>query len=163
METCILYLVGIIGSTATYFVNIHYKQGAVRSSALLTLIVASFFHFFPHVFSAYLTQYIPTIFIGASFIGMVSKNQLSTYVGLGLAGVIFTTILLNTSKFFTGYGGALGTSACISLLVVLSIPYVKSRRKMTVGFLQLRKTVLRRGRRKSKRRVDGFTNRSINN
>mgnify|MGYP000924404883 CR=1 FL=1 len=150
METFILYLVGIIGSTATYYVNTRYRQGAVRSSALLTLIVSGFLYFFPNVLSNYLTHYIPVVFIGASFIGMVSKTQLSTYLGLSLAGVIFTTILLNTSKFFNGYGGALGTSACISVLVVLSIPYFKSPRKMTVGLLQLRKIILKKGNKVSK-------------
>lgn len=154
METFILYLVGIIGSTATYYVNTKYKQGAVRSSALLTLIVSGFLYFFPHLLSTYLTQYIPAVFIGASFIGMVSKTQLSTYFGLSLAGIIFTTILLNTSKFFNGYGGALGTSACISLLVILSIPYFKSPRKMTVGLLLLRKTIMKKGRKASRRGVD---------
>jgi len=156
METFILYLVGTIGSTATYYVNTKFHQGAVRSSALLTLLVAGFLHFFPQSVPPHLAQYIPPIFIGASFIGMVSKNQLSTYFGLALAGAIFTTILLNTSKFFTGYGGALGTSACIALLVVLSIPYFKSPRKMTVGFLQLRKTILKKQGKVSKRRVDLF-------
>lgn len=70
-----LYLVGIIGSTATYYVNARYKQGAVRSSALLTLIVSAFLSFFPQLLSKYRTQYIPAIFIGASFIGMVSKTR----------------------------------------------------------------------------------------
>jgi uncharacterized membrane protein len=77
------------------------KQGAVRSSALLTLIVSGFLYFFPQLLSTYLTQYIPAVFIGASFYRVwYPKTQLSTYFGLSLAGVIFTTILLKYQQVF---------------------------------------------------------------
>lgn len=144
MELWIFILTGIAGATGTYFVSTWLKQGPVRASALLTLLVAGFFNLFPASVSLYLAKNIPVVFIGASFIGMVSSQHLSTYTGLAISGVIFTVIYLNTSKMFNGYGGALGTSACISLLVVLSIPYFRSRRKLTVGLLQLRRLMFRK-------------------
>lgn len=143
METIIYLFTGIVGSISTYYMSTQMKQGPVRSSALLTLVVAILFYLFPEVLSPQLSKNIPVVFIGASFIGMVSSTQLSTYMGLSLAGVIFALIYINTSRFFDGFGGALGTSACISLLVVLSVPFFKSKRGLTIGFLQLRRLVFR--------------------
>ncbi|MFD1631461.1 hypothetical protein [Pseudopedobacter beijingensis] len=149
MESAILILTGCLSAMLTFFVNIRLNQGPVRSSALLTLLVTALLHLFPDLLSPYLTTNIPYVFIGASFIGMVSAQQMSTYMGIALSGIIFTLIYLNTSLFFTGYGGSLGTSACISLLVILSIPYFKSKRKLTVGLLQLRKFIIKGKRRKT--------------
>ena len=146
LSTFILLLTSIIAACTTYFMNEKLQQGPVRSSALLTLLVAGFFQLFPTLLSPYLTQNIPVVFIGSSFIGMVSAQQINNYLGIAVAGIIFCEIYLNTSLFFNGYGGALGTSACISILVVLAIPYFKSKRKLTVGFLQLRRLVLKRKR-----------------
>ncbi|MFZ4863315.1 hypothetical protein ACL9RF_14150 [Sphingobacterium sp. Mn56C] len=151
MAILLLLLTGIIGACATFYVNVKLNQGPVRSSAGLTLLVAGVLYLFPDVLPLYLTQHIPVVFIGASFIGMVSAQQMSTYMGISIAGLIFTSIYLNTSHFFTGYGGALGTSACISLLVVLAIPHFKSKRKLTVGLLQLRRLAFKR---KTKRNQD---------
>lgn len=144
MDFWILILTGIAGATATYFVSTRLKQGPVRSSALLTLVVAGFCNLFPETLTPDLGKNIPVVFIGASFIGMVSSQHLSTYLGLSASGIIFTILYLNTSQVFAGYGGVLGTSACISLLVVLSIPYFKSKRKLTVGLLQLRRLMFKR-------------------
>lgn len=143
MEKFILMGTGICGAMATYFVNTRLKQGPVRASALLTLTVAAFFYFFPEVLSVYLTKNIPVVFIGSTFIGMVSAQKMSSYTGIAIAGLVFAIIYLNTSNFFDGYGGALGTSACISILVMLCIPYFKSKRNLTVGLLQLRRMALK--------------------
>lgn len=143
MEKFILVLTGVCGAMATYFVNTKLKQGPVRASALLTLVVAMFCYFFPELLSGYLTKNIPVVFIGSTFIGMVSAQKMSTYTGIAIAGLVFSAIYLNTSKFFDGYGGSLGTSACISILVMLCIPYFKSKRNLTVGLLQLRRMAVK--------------------
>lgn len=143
MEKLIIILVGMIGAMATYYVNTHLQQGPVRASALLTLPVAAFFYFFPEVFTLFISKNVPIVFIGSTFIGMVSAQKMSSYVGIALAGLIFALIYLNTSKFFDGYGGSLGTSACISILVMLCIPYFKSKRSFTIGILQLRRMAIK--------------------
>lgn len=143
MEKLILVLIGMCGAMATYFVNTKLKQGPVRASALLTLPVAACCYFFPELLSVYLTKNIPVVFIGSTFIGMVSAQKMSTYTGIAIAGLVFSAIYLNTSKFFDGYGGSLGTSACISILVMLCIPYFKSKRNLTVGLLQLRRMAVK--------------------
>jgi len=149
-ETGILLATGAAGAMLTFFVNEKLKQGPVRSSAGLSLLVALFFHLFPHSLSPVLVKNIPLVFIGGSFIGMVSSRLLSSYIKIGLAGVIFCTIFLNTSRFFTGYGGALGTTASISLLAVLSLPVLNLRGRLTNGFEQLRKAVYTEDKRRVK-------------
>lgn len=91
METSILFLTGIISALLTYVVNNKYKQGAVRASAGLSLLVGLFFYFFPEIFIPYLTKNIPIVFIGATFIGMVSSKILSSY----LFGRVFWFYLFN--------------------------------------------------------------------
>ncbi|OJU79029.1 MAG: hypothetical protein BGO09_10490 [Bacteroidetes bacterium 47-18] len=144
MDTIIIIATSIAGALITFLFNTRLGLGPVKSSAWLTLLIAAYFHYCPDVLSPYLTRHIPVAYIGGSFIGMVSAQQLSTYTGIALAGLIFSFIYLNTSKLFTGYGGALGTSACISLLVVLSIPYFRTKRKMTIGLLQLRRLIIKK-------------------
>lgn len=139
----ILITVSFFSAVLTYFVNEELKQGPVRSSAVLSLAVALYFHYFAGSMDSYLVKNIPLVFIGGSFIGMVSSRLLSNYLLIGTAGIIFCLIFLHTSKFFNGYGGALGISASISVLAVLSIPIVSKGRRLTNGFIQLRKILFR--------------------
>jgi len=141
IDICILLTTSAIAATLTFFVNERLGQGPVRASACLSLLVACFFHFFPHSLNPYLVKNIPVVFIGASFIGMVSVKLISSYLRIGIAGVIFCLIYLNTSRFFTGYGGSLGTAASISLLAVLSLPLLSVKGRLTNGFSQLRKVI----------------------
>ncbi|WP_382381650.1 hypothetical protein [Formosa undariae] len=144
MNNVIIIITGILGATLTFYVNEHLKQGAVRASALLTLIVSLFFYFFPELLNPYLTQNIPPAFIGASFVGMVSSKAIVHYQWLIMAGIIFSIIYINKSIFFRGYGGALGTSAFIALLATMAIPVVFSKKKrITNGILIFRKWLFR--------------------
>jgi hypothetical protein len=142
----ILFAASFISSTLTFYVNEGLRQGPVRSSALLTLIVALYFHFFPASMDSYLVKNVPVVFIGGSFIGMVSSRILSNYILIGTAGLFFCVIYINTSKFFNGYGGAVGTAAAIALLAVLSIPVFTKKRRLTNGIMLLRKTLFRTGK-----------------
>ncbi|MFC6860318.1 hypothetical protein [Zunongwangia atlantica] len=121
MEAFILIVTGIIGALITWFINNHKAKGAVRASALPSLIVGLIFYFFPNFLSEYLTKQIPLVFIGASFVGMVSINIMAKWIYVAISGFIFSLIYLNTGKFFNGFGGALGTTACISVLVAIGL------------------------------------------
>ena len=147
MNALVLMATGAIAAVCTYFVNVKLQQGPVRSSAALSLAVGLFFYFYPDLLSAYLTANIPVVFIGASFIGMVSSSVVSNYSLVGISGAIFSLIYLNTSKFFTGYGGGLGTAACISLLVAISLPFLVKNKKMSNGYLVLRKLIFKKHKR----------------
>lgn len=141
VNNCVLLITAAVAAMLTFYVNEHLKQGPVRSSAGLSLLVACFFHFFPHCLNAALVKNIPIVFIGSSFIGMVSAKLLSSYLKIGIAGIIFCIIYLNTSRFFNGYGGALGTTASISLLVVLSLPILNIKGRLTSGLQQIKKAI----------------------
>ncbi len=117
MNLFILILIGIISAMATYILSVKLKQGAVRSSAILSLVIGLFFYFYPDLLSDYLTKNIPLVFIGASFIGMTSPKIFSNLFIIAISGAVFSLIYLNTSMFFSGYGGVLGTTACISVLI----------------------------------------------
>ncbi|MEH6407283.1 MAG: hypothetical protein V7767_08390 [Leeuwenhoekiella sp.] len=128
MENIVIIFTGIAGAITTYLVNNNLQQGAVRASAGLSLLVGLFFYFFPHILNPYLSHHIPIVFIGASFIGMVSEKILSHYFLIALSGCVFAIIYLNTSKFFDGYGGALGTTASIAILVAISLSIVSENK-----------------------------------
>lgn len=143
-KNIILIAVGIVSPMITFYANDRLRQGPVRSSACLSLIVAGFFYFFPGILNQTLVKNIPAVFIGGSFIGMASAKLVPSYLRLAFAGLIFTIIYLNTSHFFNGYGGALGTTASISLLVTLTLPFVNLKGKLTSGFLQIRNLIYSR-------------------
>lgn len=118
MNEMILFIVGGIGALLTYVVAHDLKQGAVRASAGLSLIVGLFFYGFPDLASSELTIEIPLVFFGASFVGMTGSHLVKNRLLILLGGLIFSGIYLAASEVFVGYGGKLGTAACISSLVV---------------------------------------------
>ena len=128
MYTFTLIITGILGAISTFYLNNILKLGAVRSSAGLSLVVGLIFYVFSNIAPAFLTKNIPIVFIGATFIGMVSKEVIAHYFLLALAGALFAIIYVNSSAFFNGYGGALGTTASITVLVAVSLAVV-SRNK----------------------------------
>lgn len=132
MNNLIIIFTGTLGVVLTFIVSHELKQGPVRASAGLSLLVGLFIHFFPSLLPNELTTSIPYVFIGASFIGMVSAEVLDNYFFLALSGAVFSIIYLNTSQLFNGYGGALGTTACISLLVSLSISIYSGKLKSKI-------------------------------
>lgn len=147
MTAFIIIITAIIAAMLTFYINHEFKQGPVRSSALLSLIVALPLYFYPNLLDIELTKSIPVAFIGGSFIGMASKKIIDSYVKLAISGLVFGIIYLNTSNFFDGYGGALGASAGISLLSVLSLPFFTPKKHhLTNGVLQLRKIIFKRNK-----------------
>lgn len=138
MTHWILFLAGGLSSIITFVLQVNFKQGAVRASALVGVLVGVFVLIFPNLLSPYLTKNLPLVCFGASFIGMVSSKVLSNYFLIGISGMVFTFIFLNTSSYFEGFGGGLGSAACIALLVTLSFPILRKKRGISNGLIQLR-------------------------
>ena len=126
MNNFILIITGILGATLTHFVSEQLKQGAIKASALLSLLVGLFFYCFPELLDAYLTKHIQIVFVGTSFIGMVSSKTLKSYPLLAIAGTLFTIIYISKNHVFDGYGGALGALAFIALLTTMGFAFVVS-------------------------------------
>ncbi len=127
METFTILIASILGVVLTFYFSTKLKHGAVRASAGLSLIVGLFFYFFPAVLSPYLTHNIPLAFMGASFVGMVSEKIIRNYWVLALAGSIYSILYLHTGSYFEGFGGALGTTASTSVIVIMGIIILNSR------------------------------------
>jgi membrane associated rhomboid family serine protease len=121
MESVIILTTSILGVVLTFYVSTKMEHGAVGASAGLSLIVGIFFYLFPAVLSPYLTHNIPLAFMGASFVGMVSEKIIQNYWILALAGIMYSILYLNTGSYFEGFGGALGTTASISVIVIMGI------------------------------------------
>lgn len=127
MNELILFFTGGIGALLTFIVAHDLKQGAVRASAGLSLIVGLFFYSFPDVISSELTAHVPLVFFGASFVGMTGSHVVKSRWLMVLGGMIFSGIYLVSGEVFVGYGGKLGTAACISSLIVFSVSVLLKR------------------------------------
>jgi len=129
METLIIFITAIAGVILTFVSITHLKQGAIKASAGLSIIVGLFFYAFPVTLSPFLTHNIPLVFMGASFVGMVSDKIVHNYWSLTFAGIIFSVLYLNTGSYFEGFGGALGTTASISVIVMMGTGLLQRRLK----------------------------------
>ena len=121
MTELVLIFSGGIGALLTYVVAHDLKQGVVRASAGLSLLVGLFFYAFPDLISPRLTIDIPLVFIGASFVGMTSSALVKNRLLILLGGLIFSGIYLISGEVFVGYGGKLGTTACISSVIIFGL------------------------------------------
>jgi len=121
IEIIILIAVSIPGVLLTYYFNNKRGWGPVKSSALFSLLVGILIKILPITASAYLSLKIPLVFFGASFVGMVSDKIIKSYVTLAACGFFFVVIYLSISSVFTGFGGGLGTTACVSVLAGLGL------------------------------------------
>ncbi|WP_054851037.1 hypothetical protein [Olleya sp. ITB9] len=136
INSIIIIVTSMIGAILTFYISESLNQGAVRASSLLALLVGLFFYVFPDVLNVYLTKSIPVVFIGATFIGMASPKGHNNYLLLAVAGVLFSLVYINKSRFFNGYGGALGTLAFITLLSTLALNHIFSRHSPVLKHLQ---------------------------
>lgn len=138
LELLILVLVGACAAVITFILHTTFKQNTVRASALVGLFSSLVVFAFPEYLSDYLITHIPLIAFGASFIGMVSSSVISNVFLLGFSGGIFTFIFLNAHRVFNGFGGGLGVSACIALLIVLALPVLFKKRTRCIAWLRIK-------------------------
>jgi hypothetical protein len=62
--------------------------------------------------------------------------------------MLFAILLHYTSQIFNGYGGALGTTACIALMCTMAFPIITKNKKVTYGYRLLRVMFKKRKRKK---------------
>jgi len=108
-----LVLVAQMSTQATHFLALQKKLGAVRASAIVTLLfvgmtlpIASDFFSVLHA-----------VCFGASFVGMSDPKRLSVKQ-LALASFVFALFFHFFIHYFKGLGGALGFSAFMACLLI---------------------------------------------
>ncbi len=114
-----ILITSVTGSLLTCCFIHRFKWTAVKSSAILTLLFATASslvnHFAPfdyHTYNLY--------FFGASFVGMTSLDRIS-YFWIALAGLFYCLLLHTLKHYFAQIGGALGSLACIAVIVVFLV------------------------------------------
>lgn len=115
-----LLLTALTASLGTFYLHNRFTPiSPVLASASLTLFVSILCLQFQDVNSLPIHE-IPYVFIGGTFVGMSTRKKAKNNLNIILASIFFCLIYLKSSQFFQGYGGALGLSACISVLIVIT-------------------------------------------
>lgn len=127
MNEFILFITGGLGALITFIVAHDLRQGVVRSSAGLSLLVGMIFYGLGQSIGPLLAIEIPLVFIGSSFVGMMGSHLVKNKLLILLGGLIFSGIYLASANVFIGYGGKLGTAACMSSCVILGFSYLIRR------------------------------------
>ncbi|MEH0158530.1 hypothetical protein V6R21_31060 [Limibacter armeniacum] len=128
MNIFLVAVAGTLGALITFWLNVKLHQGPVRASALVALVIGLVFYLYPNCLGEYLSTHLPIVVIGASFVGMASLQVTPQFRWVALSGFVFSILYLNSSRFFQGFGGALGTAACLSLVLVLGVSHLFKKR-----------------------------------
>jgi len=124
MNYLIIFLISIAGAIITWELNVKYKFGGVKASSVVSLIAGLIIYF----------QKIDPIYgvaiMGASFAAMSSDKVIPTRVWMFICSLVFSIIFINLSNnFFAGFGGKLGTTACMSVVFTLGLMKITGRYK----------------------------------
>ena len=108
-----ILLVSIFSSQLTYVLAKKTHWGSIRISAMTTLV----FVLIMHLTSLPFAETLNAAFLGASFLGM-SDPSLFCHRDLFMGSLIFTLIFIFILPYNIGLGGALGTAAFVSCLII---------------------------------------------
>ena len=108
-------ITGVLGGFATYLCHTKTRLSAVQSSVFcslcfvaLTLLICT---------DANISNYYQVLFFGATFVGMSSSKNLNL-PSICMASLLFSALYHCSFQHFNGIGGALGTSASITVIIV---------------------------------------------
>lgn len=140
--------ISIITTWLTYFLSRYLKLGAVKASSLIALIIGGFYQLNEVYFHYNLDQQIPFVVIGSTFIGMVTSRKHYRNFNFFIAPIIFIIVYQNISKEFNGFGGVLGTAACISLVISIYLRSLDTTKKAIKPFRKIKIAAMRRRKHK---------------
>lgn len=124
----IILFAGLIGALATQEIRIRYEQGPVKSSACVSLICGLICYFLPLDYGIEkIIRDVPTAVMGGSFVAMSSNHIIPNRRWMIVAALIFSSIFLFSSAALKGFGGALGTTACVAVIITKGINLIKSK------------------------------------
>lgn len=120
-------LICFVSYYLTYFLNHNKKFGPIKASVTIALPIgliyqtAIYFHFENDILYKCIT-----IIMGATFMGMISNKYKHTIIDFIISSFIFCSLCSHTSNYFNGFGGLLGTIACMSIICVFGINKILS-------------------------------------
>ena len=106
-------IVSLFGTLIPYFLVNKYNVNPIKASAIPSFIISIPMQIVP--ISGFIA-FVPIIFFGASFVGM-SSNKVLRLGPLFLSSILFGAVINFVYPIFNGFGGALGTTACLCSLV----------------------------------------------
>ena len=106
----------------TYYLNHQKKFGAVKASSIIAILIGLIYQTFLYLqLEIDIAKHYFLIAMGSTFMGMISNVHQHKKIDFVLSSFIFVALYTNSSHFFEGLGGLLGTIACISILCVFGI------------------------------------------
>ncbi|MDP2907859.1 MAG: hypothetical protein Q8O03_08020 [Nanoarchaeota archaeon] len=106
----------IIAALITWELNVKYCLGGVRASSLVSLIAGLIVYFLK------LEPIYGVAVMGASFAAMSTEYVIPKRFWMLVCGFIYSIVFINLpSNLFTGFGGKLGTTACMSVVMTLGV------------------------------------------
>lgn len=127
MNLILIEIASVIGGLGTFLFSQQKGVGVVKASALLSLIVG---------IAAYSIPVHPVVdqvafaFCGTTFVGMSSPTVLNKY-WIVAASILYGALFYFFAFQFEGFGGGLGTTACISTVSVFGIKKIVEKQKGT--------------------------------
>ena len=111
----IYFSISLLSSVLTFSFAKKFNCSPTRSSAFVSLLAVGVFYLLSKYFKIDF-HFFSLLFFGASFVGMSSykTNRVSLVV---LASFVFTLFFLFINPMLEGYGGALGFTAFLSVLL----------------------------------------------
>lgn len=104
----------IVAALLTQELNIWRRFGPVRSSAIVSLIFSLIVYVLPN---NEMILAVPAVAMGASFVAMSSRRVIPNRGWMCVAGLLFAIVFLLTNPQLEGYGGVLGTGACVAVIM----------------------------------------------
>lgn len=114
----------IIAALVTWELNVKHCLGGVRASSLVSLITGLIVYF-SKVDAVY-----GVAVMGASFAAMSTEYVIPKRFWIIICGFVFSLIFSNIpDNIFAGFGGKLGTTACIAVVMTLGVIRVTNNSK----------------------------------
>lgn len=114
-------IASLAGVSASFGLSHYAGWNKVLASALPSLLVYILLKLTDNWIDPQFSQMIPAAFMGASFCGMSAPPVLASFRSATISGFFFGLIFSSPILFFNGYGGALGTMACISVFATAGL------------------------------------------
>lgn len=113
MKFLMIALVAQVSTQLTHYLIVEKNFGSIRASTLVTLVFIAF----TTPFNFEINPTLHAVCLGATFVGMTDPKRLSIWK-LALASVAFSIVFSKLIQHLNGLGGALGTSAFVSCLLI---------------------------------------------